>query len=66
MKKEGNNKNLIIWLEEIWEEIEIQFFGIAGAICFFILYYIIYHPPWMRPLIDIFLRIKLSLLSMII
>ena len=63
MNREKNNKNFIIWLEEIWEEIEIQFFGIAGAICFFCLFYFIYQPSWMKPLVDIFLRMKISLLS---
>ena len=54
MKRESIKIKLFIWLEEIWEEIEIQFFGIVGAICFFFLVYFIYHPIWMKPLFDIF------------
>ena len=49
-----NNKSTSSWLEEIWEEIEIQFFGIIGAIFFFVLLYLFFQPSWMRPLIDIF------------
>ncbi len=58
MQRKSNNKNLVMWLEEIWEEIEIQFFGIAGAILFFFLIYLIYHPLWMKPLVEIFFRSK--------
>ena len=65
MKRESKNKTFTIWLEEIWEEIEIQFFGIAGAIIFFVLVYFIFHPIWMRPLFDIFSHIKLSALSIL-
>ena len=54
------NKNLIIWLEEILEEIEIQFYGIVGAIFCFILIHIVFHPRWMKPLFDFFFHFKLS------
>ena len=61
MKIESKNKTFMIWLEEIWEEIEIQFYGIVGAVFFFILIYLIFQPLWMRPLFDFFSHIKLSL-----
>ena len=54
MNKESNNKSFIAWLEDIWEEIEIQFYGITGAIFFFVLVYIFFKPNWMRPLINFF------------
>ena len=54
-------KSFVTWLEDIWEEIEIQFYGIIGAIFFFTLVYFIFHPLWMRPLFDFFSNIKLSL-----
>tara|TARA_Y100001968_G_C19406286_1_gene743815 strand:- start:740 stop:907 length:168 start_codon:yes stop_codon:yes gene_type:complete len=54
MGKENKNKTLIIWLEEAWEEIEIQFYGIIFAIFFFVLIHFIFHPLWMQPLIEIF------------
>tara|TARA_B100001029_G_C14836187_1_gene325779 strand:+ start:304 stop:471 length:168 start_codon:yes stop_codon:yes gene_type:complete len=55
MKKEEKNKSFFIWLEEIWEEIEIQFYGIIGAIVFFVVVYMFFHPPWMKSLIGHFL-----------
>ena len=58
MRRESNNKSFKNWIEEIWDEIEIQFFGITGAIFFFILLYIIFHPLWMRPLIEFFHKIN--------
>ena len=61
MKRESKNKTFIIWLEEIWEEVEIQFYGITFAILFFVLVYFLFHPIWMRPLFDFFLHIKLSI-----
>ena len=63
MKRESIKIKLFIWLEEIWEEIEIQFFGIVGAICFFLLVYFIYNPIWMKPLFDIF-HFKISLFQL--
>ena len=46
------NKSFLTWFEEIWEEIEIQFYGIVGALAFFALLYLFFHPSWMRPLFD--------------
>ena len=60
MCKESNNRSFIVWLEEILEEIEIQFFGITGAILFFTFVYFCFHPSWMRPLIQFFFSFKLS------
>ena len=54
MERDSKNKTFLIWIEEIWEEIEIQFYGIIGAIFFFIAIYLIFHPLWMKPLIDLF------------
>ena len=54
MKKESDFKLFITWLEEVWEEIEIQFYGIAGSILFFVIVYLFFQPPWMKPLIDFF------------
>ena len=54
MKKESNFKLFMTWLEEFWEEIEIQFYGIAGSIIFFVIVYLVFQPPWMKPLIDFF------------
>ena len=61
MKREIKIKTFIIWLEEFLEEVEIQFYGIIGAIIFFILFYFIFHPFWMKPLFNIFSHIKVSL-----
>ena len=58
---ENKNKSFFIWIEEILEEIEVQFYGIIGAIFFFALIYFIFQPLWMRPIIDLFLKIKLLL-----
>ena len=59
MKKERKIKLLTNWLDEIWEEIEIQFIGIIGALSFFIFIYFWFHPSWMRPVIDLLHKIKL-------
>jgi len=59
MQKESKIKLLNNWLEEIWEEIEIQFFGIIGALLFFILIYLFFHPTCMKPVIDFFHNIKI-------
>ncbi len=61
MKRESKIKLITNWLDEIWEEIEIQFYGIIGALSFFILIYFLFHPTWMKPLIDFFEMIKLPL-----
>tara|TARA_Y100001968_G_C19118852_1_gene600960 strand:- start:138 stop:317 length:180 start_codon:yes stop_codon:yes gene_type:complete len=58
MIRENNNKSIITWLEEIWEEIEVQFLGLIGAIIFFVMLYLFFQPPWMRPLIENFFNIK--------
>ncbi len=58
MIRETNNKPFVNLFEEIWEEIEIQFYGIIGAIIFFILVYLFFHPPWMRPMIEFLFNIK--------
>ena len=54
MKKGKNIKLLINWIEEIWEEVEIQIYGIIGAFFFFILIYLVFQPYWMKPLIEFF------------
>ena len=56
MKRESN-KSLINWVEDIWDEIQIQFYGIIGAILLFVLVYLLFHPPWMRPLLDYLYKI---------
>ena len=61
METDNNNKSFFIWIEEIWEEIEIQLYGIIGAILFFVLIYYIFKPLWMRPVFDLFSKIKLLL-----
>ena len=58
MRGENNNKSIFDWLEDIWEEIEIQFYGIIGSIFFFVLVYLLFKPSWMRPLIEFFYDIK--------
>tara|TARA_B100000700_G_scaffold71301_1_gene79345 strand:- start:224 stop:412 length:189 start_codon:yes stop_codon:yes gene_type:complete len=61
MVKESKNKSLLILIEEIWEEIEVQFYGITGAILFFVVVYIIFQPTWMSDLFDLFSNNKLPL-----
>ena len=61
MERESENKYFLIWIEEIWEEIEVQFYGITGAIFFFVVIYFIFQPPWMRSVFDLFSEIKLPL-----
>ena len=56
MKRESNNQSFIAWLEDIWEEIEIQFYGITRDLKVFVLLYLFFHPRWMRPLIDFALK----------
>ena len=62
MSKESNSKTFITWLEEIWEEVEIQFFGIIGSLFFFFIVYEFFHPSWMTPAIDFLKDVKLSFL----
>ena len=58
MKRKKYNKSLITLIEDIWEEIEIQFYGITFAIIFFVLVYFSFHPHWMKPLINYFIILK--------
>ena len=58
MKNGGNNNSFLIWIEEIWEEIEVQFFGIIGAIFFFVLIYFIFQPSWMKAVFSFFIKSK--------
>ena len=60
MERESKNKSFLIWIEEIWEEIEAQIYGIIGAIIFFGVIYFIFKPPWMKIVFDLFSKIKLS------
>ncbi len=59
MEKESKNKSSLIWVDELWEEIEVQFYGIIGAIFFFIVVYLIFQPPWIRSVFDLFSKSKL-------
>ena len=59
MERESKNKSFLIWIEEIWEEIEVQIYGLVGAIFFFCFIYFIFKPHWMNPIFDLFSRIKL-------
>tara|TARA_B100000579_G_scaffold133956_1_gene108396 strand:- start:399 stop:587 length:189 start_codon:yes stop_codon:yes gene_type:complete len=61
MERDTRNKSFFIWIEEICEEIEVQFYGILGAIFFFVVIYFIFQPLWMRPVFDLFSRIKILL-----
>ncbi len=54
MERESKNKSFLIWIEEIWEEIEVQIYGIIGAIVFFAVIYIIFQPLWMNVVFDLF------------
>ena len=56
---ERESKKLLIWIEEIWEEIEVQIYGILGAIFFFGVIYFIFQPHWMSKVFDLFSKIKL-------
>ena len=61
MERESENKSFFIWIEEIWEEIEVQIYGIIGAIFFFCVIYFISQPHWISLVFDLFSKIKLSL-----
>ena len=54
MERESKNKSLLLWLEEIWEEIEVQCYGVIGAILFFVVIYFVFQPIWMRSVFDLF------------
>ena len=60
MERERKKESVFIWIEEIWEEIEIQIYGIIGSIIFFGVIYFIFQPHWMSPIFDLFSKIKLS------
>ena len=47
MERESK-KSFFIWIEEIWEEIELQLYGIIGAVFFFVVVYFVFKPLWMR------------------
>ena len=61
MERENNKNFFLIWIEDIWEEIEVQIYGIVGAIFFFSVIYFIFQPQWMNPVFDLFSEIKLLL-----
>ena len=54
MERGSKNKSFFIWIEDIWEEIVVQIYGIIGAICFFVLVYFIFQPSWMITVFDFF------------
>ena len=56
MVRENKNKSFLNWLEEILEEVEVQFYGITGAIIFFVVLYFIFKPSWMKNVLEVFLR----------
>ena len=58
MEGESKNNSFLIWIEEIWEEIEVQIYGIIGALFFFFVIYFIFQPHWMSPVYDLFTKIK--------
>tara|TARA_Y100001968_G_C19196832_1_gene637936 strand:+ start:356 stop:523 length:168 start_codon:yes stop_codon:yes gene_type:complete len=55
MVRESKNKSFLTWIEEILEEFEVQFYGITGAIIFFIILYFIFKPSWMKTVFDLIL-----------
>ena len=58
MEGESKNNSFLIWIEEIWEEIEVQIYGIIGAIFFFCVIYFIFQPDWIRNVFDLFFKSK--------
>ena len=60
MVRESKSKSFFNWIEEIQEEVEIQFYGITGAIIFFIILYFIFKPSWMKNVLDVFLNLNCS------
>ena len=61
MERESKNQSFLILIEDIWEEIEVQIYGIIGAIVFFSIIYFIFQPPWMTKVFHLFSKIKLPL-----
>ena len=60
MQRENGTKIFVTWLEETWEEIEVQFYGIIGAMIFFILVYLFFKPNWMKSFVDFLINLKIS------
>tara|TARA_Y100000589_G_scaffold312865_1_gene333634 strand:+ start:310 stop:492 length:183 start_codon:yes stop_codon:yes gene_type:complete len=58
MVRESNNKSLFNWIEEILEEVEVQFYGIMGAIIFFVLFYFVFKPSWMKTVFEVVLNVN--------
>jgi len=58
MERDNQNKSLFIWIEEFWEEVEIQIYGITGAIFFFVVIYFIFQPLWMKYVFEIISKMK--------
>ena len=56
MERGSKNRSDLVWIEEIWEEIEVQFYGIIGAILFFTVIYFMFHPSWMANVFDFFVK----------
>tara|TARA_B100000214_G_scaffold345993_1_gene296320 strand:+ start:611 stop:799 length:189 start_codon:yes stop_codon:yes gene_type:complete len=61
MVRENKIKSLLYWIGEIREEIEIQIYGIIGAIFFFVIFYLVFKPSWMKTVFDVFLKSKLNI-----
>ena len=58
MGRETKNNSFHIWIEDIWEEIEVQIYGIIGAIIFFCVIYLTFQPTWMTPVFDLFRKLN--------
>ena len=58
MVRESKNKSFLNWIEDILEEVEVQLYGVTGAIIFFILFYFIFKPSWMKNVFDVFLKVN--------
>ena len=58
MERETKKKSFLIWVEEIWEEIEVQIYGILGAIFFFGAIYFIFKPHWMIQVFYLFRKLN--------
>ena len=58
MERESKNKSFLIWIEEIWEEIEVQIYVIIVAILFFGVIYFIFQPYLMKQVFDFLPKIN--------
>ena len=58
MERESKNQSFLIWLEDIWEEIEVQIYGIIGAIFFFGIIYFIFQPHWITTVLELFRKLN--------